>query len=153
MARYARGFATAVTATLPVVTPRKRQPSSPESEAAKELGRQARQQGVSLTGPDGLLKQLTKTVLETAFNEELTEHLGYDKHDPAGQGVWATSATGEGRRTCCPRRRVMSRSTSPATARARHRSRSSRKTARTAAGRVPTRGEFARGPPAQRRQR
>jgi transposase-like protein len=40
----------------------------------------------SLTGPDGLLKQPTKTVLETAFNEELTEHLGYDKHDPAGQG-------------------------------------------------------------------
>ena len=38
------------------------------------------------TGPDGLLKQLTKTVLETALNEELTGHLGYDKHDPAGTG-------------------------------------------------------------------
>lgn len=24
-------------------------------------------------------------VLETALNEELTEHLGYDKHDPAGR--------------------------------------------------------------------
>ena len=48
--------------------------------------RQAREQGLSLTGPDGLLKQLTKTVLETALNEELTEHLGYDKHDPAGAG-------------------------------------------------------------------
>jgi len=40
-----------------------------------------------LTGPDGLLKQLTKTVIETALNEELTEHLGYEKHDPAGAGT------------------------------------------------------------------
>ena len=39
-----------------------------------------------MTGPDGLLKQLTKTVLETALNEEMTEHLGYEKHDPAGDG-------------------------------------------------------------------
>ena len=38
-----------------------------------------------MTGPDGLLKQLTKTVLETALNEEMTEHLGYEKHDPAGE--------------------------------------------------------------------
>jgi transposase-like protein len=75
-----------MTATLPDVTPRKKLPSSPELETAKELVRQAREQGLSLTGPDGLLKQLTKTVLETALNEELTEHLGYDKHDPAGQG-------------------------------------------------------------------
>jgi putative transposase len=75
-----------MTATLPDVTPRKKPPSSPELEAAKELVRQAREQGLSLTGPDGLLKQLTKTVLETALNEELTEHLGYDKHDPAGAG-------------------------------------------------------------------
>ena len=40
----------------------------------------AREQGVSLTGPDGLLKQLTKTVLETALNQEMTEHLGHEKH-------------------------------------------------------------------------
>ncbi|TWJ22429.1 transposase-like protein [Micromonospora endolithica] len=39
-----------------------------------------------MTGPDGLLKQLTKTVLETALNEEMTEHLGYEKHDQAGAG-------------------------------------------------------------------
>jgi transposase-like protein len=44
----------------------------------------AREQGVSLTGPDGLLKQLTKTVLETALNQELTGHLGHGKHGPAG---------------------------------------------------------------------
>jgi MFS family permease len=29
-----------------------------------------------LTGADGLLKQLTKTVLETALNEEMTKHFG-----------------------------------------------------------------------------
>ena len=33
-----------------------------------------------MTGPDGLLKQFTKSVLETALNEEVTEHLGHEKH-------------------------------------------------------------------------
>ncbi|MCB5275386.1 hypothetical protein BJG92_02934 [Arthrobacter sp. SO5] len=56
-----------------------------EAEAARELVRMAREQGLSLTGPDGLLKQLTKTVIETALDEELTEHLGYEKHDAAGK--------------------------------------------------------------------
>src|SRR6185312_11721130 len=49
--------------------------------------RMARERGLSLTGPDGLLKQLTKTVIETSLNEEMTEHLGYEKHDPAGAGT------------------------------------------------------------------
>jgi transposase-like protein len=44
-------------------------------------GGQAREQGLALTGPNGLLKLFTKTVLETALNEEMTEHLGYEKHD------------------------------------------------------------------------
>jgi transposase-like protein len=39
---------------------------------------------VALTGPDGLLKQLTKAVLETALNQEMTEHLGHGKRSPAG---------------------------------------------------------------------
>ena len=60
-------------------------PSAEELAAAKELVRQARAQGVALTGPGGLLKALTKTVLETALEEEMAEHLGYDKHDPAGR--------------------------------------------------------------------
>jgi hypothetical protein len=38
----------------------------------------AKEQGLSLTGPEGLLQQFTKTVLETAVNEEMTEHLGYE---------------------------------------------------------------------------
>src|ERR1700733_4202957 len=77
-----------MTATLDGVTTKK-QPAevSAEAEAARELVRLARERGLALTGPDGLLKQLTKTVIETALNEEITEHLGYEKHDPAGQGA------------------------------------------------------------------
>ena len=41
---------------------------------------QAREQGLALTGPDGLLKLFTQTVLETALNEQMTEHLGYEKN-------------------------------------------------------------------------
>ena len=37
-----------------------------------------------LIGENGLLKQLTKALLERAMRAELTEHLGYEKHDPAG---------------------------------------------------------------------
>jgi transposase-like protein len=70
-----------MTATLPDVA-KKKQDDSAEAEAARELVRRAREQGLSLTGPDGLLKQLTKTVLETALNEEMTEHLGHEKHGP-----------------------------------------------------------------------
>ena len=42
---------------------------------------------MALTGPDGLLKALTKTVIETALDEEMSEHLGYDKHDPSGRNL------------------------------------------------------------------
>jgi len=37
-----------------------------------------------IIGENGLLKQLIKAVLERAMNAELTHHLGYEKHDPAG---------------------------------------------------------------------
>ncbi|MBG6226763.1 transposase-like protein [Arthrobacter sp. CAN_A2] len=46
---------------------------SAEAAAAAELVRLAKEQGLALTGPDGLLKLFTKNVLETALNEELTE--------------------------------------------------------------------------------
>jgi transposase-like protein len=77
----------AVMTTLDGVTKKKPAEQSAEQQAAAELVRLAQEQGLSLTGPDGLLKQLTKTVLETALNEEMTEHLGYEKHDPAGAGT------------------------------------------------------------------
>ncbi len=37
-----------------------------------------------LIGENGLLKQLTKQLLERAMAAELTEHVGYEKHDVAG---------------------------------------------------------------------
>jgi putative transposase len=57
-----------------------------DAELADELLARAQTEGVELLGPDGLLSQVTKAVLERALAEEMTEHLGYDKHDPAGRG-------------------------------------------------------------------
>ena len=54
-------------------------------ELARELVRQARDAGVDLTGPGGLLKSLTKLVIETALEEEMSEHLGYDKNAVQGR--------------------------------------------------------------------
>jgi transposase-like protein len=56
-----------------------------QQQLARDLVEQARAQGVELVGPGGLLTGLAKTVLETALEAELSEHLGYDKHDPAGR--------------------------------------------------------------------
>jgi putative transposase len=39
-----------------------------------------------LLGPNGLLKQLTGALVEKALQAEMTEHLGYEKHAPAGRG-------------------------------------------------------------------
>jgi putative transposase len=54
-------------------------------QLAAQLVEQARAEGVDLVGPGGLLTGLTKTVLETALEAEMAEHLGYDKHDPVGR--------------------------------------------------------------------
>jgi putative transposase len=37
-----------------------------------------------IIGENGLLQQLTKAILERALKVELTEHVGYERHDPAG---------------------------------------------------------------------
>src|SRR5499427_4228520 len=39
-----------------------------------------------LIGENGLLKQLTKALVERALNAELTHHLGYEKHEPTSRG-------------------------------------------------------------------
>jgi hypothetical protein len=49
-----------------------------EQKLAEELVAQAREEGVQLVGPGGLLTGLTKSVVETALEEELSGHLGYD---------------------------------------------------------------------------
>jgi hypothetical protein len=71
-----------MTTTLDVVSPKKHQNDDRSAEAAAtaELVRLANEQGLALTGPHGLLKLFTKNVLETALNEELTEHLGHEKN-------------------------------------------------------------------------
>ena len=56
-----------------------------QKQLAEQLLEQAKEQNIELVGPDGLLGQLTKSVLETALDAEMSEHLGYDKHDPAGR--------------------------------------------------------------------
>jgi putative transposase len=50
-----------------------------------QLVAQAREQGLELTGEGGLLQRLTKRVLESALEGELTDHLGYDRHDAAAK--------------------------------------------------------------------
>ncbi|MFC0112897.1 IS256 family transposase [Kibdelosporangium aridum] len=81
--------------TLDVVSPRATgrkkaaKPRSAQEELAARLVAQAQEQGLALTGPDGLLKQLTKTVLEAALNAEMTEHLGHEKHQAEpGRAGW-----------------------------------------------------------------
>lgn len=65
--------------------PRDRRPKKTDAELAQaeaitELVRQARANGDPIAGPQGLLKQLTKLVLESSLEEEMTEHLGHAKH-------------------------------------------------------------------------
>jgi hypothetical protein len=57
-----------------------------DDELADQLLGKAQAEGAELLGPDGLLSQLTKALLERALAEEMTGHLGYGKHDPAGRG-------------------------------------------------------------------
>jgi len=51
-----------------------------------------------LAGPNGLLKALTKALLERALEGELTHHLGYEKSDPVGYGS-GNSRNGKSRKT------------------------------------------------------
>ena len=52
---------------------------------AQELVERARSEGVELVGPGGLLTGLTKTVLETALEVEMDDHLGSSKHAVEGR--------------------------------------------------------------------
>jgi hypothetical protein len=97
-----------MSATLENVT-KKKPESAAEQVAAEELVRRAREQGLSLTGPDGLLKQLTKVVIETALDQELTGHLGSFMVD--GAALLALRGSGAvKRRSCRALRTIMPRS-------------------------------------------
>lgn len=56
-----------------------------DQQLVGQLVDRARSQGLRLTGEDGLLAQLTKTIIESAAEGEMDDHLGYAKHDPAGR--------------------------------------------------------------------
>jgi putative transposase len=56
-----------------------------QQQLAQELVDKARAEGVDLVGPGGLVSGLTKSLLETALEAEMSDHLGYDKHDPVGR--------------------------------------------------------------------
>src|SRR6266536_2010569 len=60
-------------------------PDAVDEQLVARLVAQARERGISLVGPDGLLQQLTKLVLEGALEGELADHLGYAHGDPAGR--------------------------------------------------------------------
>lgn len=59
----------------------------------------AKQQGLASAGPGGLLKQFTKTVLETALDEEMNEHLGRAKHEKSKDGRAQNARNGVTRKT------------------------------------------------------
>jgi transposase-like protein len=56
------------------------------ADIAERLVDQARADGVALTGDGGLLTGLVQRVLQGALEAEITDHLGYEPHDPAGRG-------------------------------------------------------------------
>nr|WP_200863111.1 IS256 family transposase [Rhodococcus ruber] len=61
------------------------QPKIDPQQLAQQLLAQAKADGVELVGPNGLLNQLTASVLETALEAEMDEHLGYEKHQVEGR--------------------------------------------------------------------
>ncbi|ATB58435.1 Xax1 transposase [Xanthomonas citri pv. fuscans] len=54
-----------------------------------------------LIGENGLLKQLTKRLVERALDAEMTEHLGHDKHEPVANAAGNTR-NGRSRKTLMP---------------------------------------------------
>src|SRR6476646_3037513 len=84
--RLAEGHPMKDTATVPRSPGDQDPPPLVGQELADELLGRAQAGGVELLGPDGLLSQVTRAELERALAEEMTGHLGYEKHDPAGRG-------------------------------------------------------------------
>lgn len=60
-------------------------PAAVDDQFLNELVARAQAEGLRLTGEGGLLQQLTKRLLESALEGEMSDHLGYDRHDSAGK--------------------------------------------------------------------
>src|SRR5215212_583308 len=83
---------------MDAVTGRGREDGLPRSQAEEAVDRLIKtgfldqlmskvdEGGVQLTGEGGFLPELVKRVLEAGLQTELTDHLGYEKHDRAGHG-------------------------------------------------------------------
>lgn len=56
-----------------------------DEQLIARLAGRAREGGLALTGEGGLLAQLTKRLVESALEGEITDHLGYDRHNVAGR--------------------------------------------------------------------
>jgi putative transposase len=56
------------------------------------------EEGLELLGPEGVLTDLTRRIMERALDVELTDHLGYERGDPAGRGS-GNNRNGTGRKT------------------------------------------------------
>jgi transposase-like protein len=65
---------------------RRRREASWEGDFAQALAERAMAEGVSLAGPDGLLGDVVRRVLQMALEVEMTSHLGFEWHDEAGDG-------------------------------------------------------------------
>ena len=71
-------------------------------ELIDELLARVDRDGLALTGRGGLLPEMLKAVLERGLDAELTDHLGYERGDPAGPGV-GIPVTGPAARRWAPR--------------------------------------------------
>jgi putative transposase len=60
-------------------------PDAVDEQLIARLAGRARAGGLQLAGEGGLLAQLTKRLVESALEGEITDHLGYDKHDAGGR--------------------------------------------------------------------
>jgi transposase-like protein len=83
----------AVTETLTTVVPASAERSQEDAIRAavppdliEELMGKVRSEGLDLLGEGGVIAQFTKRILERALDEELTDHLGYERGDPDGRG-------------------------------------------------------------------
>ncbi|MEZ5218197.1 MAG: transposase [Ilumatobacteraceae bacterium] len=76
-----------MTATLDVVPKKSKEPPSAELVAARELVRQAREQGLSF-GPDPRrsVEAVDQDRVRDGIGRGLTEHVGHDKHSPSESG-------------------------------------------------------------------
>jgi hypothetical protein len=93
--------ATVAAVEAPPKTAAKREFRLPRNSLDKELAEylvaQAREDGVNLVGPDGLVSGIVGQLLETALEVEMSEHLGYERTNAARR---RTAATAHRRRPC-----------------------------------------------------